>query len=107
MRFIAMRLALRIVLKLRPIIARIKRHNRSLADQADRAGDSVPLNLGEGNRRTGRDRKYHFSISSGSAEEVRTALYVAIAKGYLTESLTEDVLGDIDQLQAILWKLTH
>ena len=45
--------------------------------------------------------------SAGSAEEVRTALRVAVAWGYLKEESIREVLEELDQYQAIMWKLTR
>ena len=105
MRFIAMDLAVSIISQLRRIVPIIRRNDRRAAEQMDEASTSIALNLGEGNRRQGRDKKYLFTVASGSTEEVRTALLVSIAKGNLKEKSVEKVLDDIDHLQAILWKL--
>ena len=105
MRFEALELALGIIAQLRKILRTIRRHDSRLANQIRDAGSSVVLNLGEGSRRRGRDRSHLFSISAGSAEEVRVALRVAQAWGYLTETSLRDILEDIDRLQRILWKL--
>ena len=45
--------------------------------------------------------------TAGSAEETLTCLRVAEAWGYLGEEAVAEVLGRIDHLQAILWKLTR
>ena len=44
----------------RPLMERIERKDRSLADQVRRAAQSVMLNVREGNRRVGRDRAHGF-----------------------------------------------
>jgi four helix bundle protein len=85
----------------------IRRRDPRLATHIRDAGSSVALNLGEGNRREGRDRTHLWRIASGSAEEVRTALRVAVAWGYLSEEAVVDALARIDCLQAMLWKLTR
>ena len=107
MRFIAMEITIRIIVCLRPLVEIVRQNDSKLAGQITTAGSSISLNLGEGDRRTGRDRKHFFKISSGSAEEVRTALRVAVAWGYLKEESIREVLEDIDQYQAIMWKLTR
>ena len=107
MRFFALDLAIDIIRQLRPLERTLRIHNRKLANQMSEASSSIALNLGEGNRRWGRDRKHLFSIASGSTEEVRTALRVAVARGELQEQKAAQVLADIDHLQAILWKLTR
>ena len=49
--------------------ARFPRQEGSLRDQAQRAVDSVVLNLAEGCCREGKDRLYHFRVAMGSASE--------------------------------------
>ena len=105
MRFDALELALLIISRLRKILAVIRRHDGKLANQLRDAGSSIALNLGEGSRRRGRDRLHLYSIAAGSAEEVRTALRVGLAWGYVTEHTVSETLEDIDRLQRILWKL--
>ena len=106
-RFIALELALEIIRKLRPIVRKIRTRDRRLATQLSDAGSSGALNLGEGVRRTGKDRIHLWNIASGSEEEVRTALRVASAWGYVEDHEIEVVLGDIDRLQRIVWKMTR
>jgi four helix bundle protein len=107
MRFIAHELALEIIRQLRPLVQLIRRHDSKLTNQTRDAASSIALNLAEGNKRQGRDRRHHWTIASGSAEEVRSALQVAEAWGYLEQRQTTDALQTIDQLQRILWKLTR
>ena len=107
MRFHALELALGILALLRKLLPSIRRHDSRLANQIRDAGSSIALNLGEGNRRAGRDRAHLWRIASGSAEEVRSALRVAVAWGYLSEKTVADALKRVDHLQAILWKLTR
>ena len=49
--------------------ARFPRKEATLKDQAQRAADSVVLNLAEGCCREGKDRLYHFRVAKGSASE--------------------------------------
>ena len=107
MSFLALERALRVITRLRKIHHSIHRRDRRLATHIRDAGNSVALNLGEGNRRKGADRLHLWRIASGSAEEVRVALRVAVAWGYVGEKTIAEVLGEIDQLQAMLWKLTR
>jgi len=107
MRFEALELTLHIIAILRKLLPSIQRRDPRLATHIRDAGSSVALNLGEGNRRVGRDRAHLWRIASGSAEEVRVALRVTVAWGYLGEKAVAEALQGIDQLQAILWKLTR
>jgi four helix bundle protein len=68
---------------LRPLAARIRRQDRSLADQLVRAASSVALNIAEGmRRRQGISGRGSFN-AAGSASESLAALKVAVAWGYL------------------------
>ena len=107
MRFDALELSLGIIGNLRRILPAIRTRDPGLATQIRNAGSSVALNLAEGNRRRGRDRIHLWNVASGSAEELRVALRVAAAWGYLSEHRTTEANAKIDHLQAMLWKLTR
>ena len=87
--------------------ALIRRHSRSLADQVERASQSVPLNLREGARRRGADRKHLYTVASGSAGEVRAVLDVAVARGWLDEAKLEALRKLLDREAAMLYRLTR
>jgi four helix bundle protein len=70
-----------------------------------RAASSVALNLAEGNRRTGQDRLQFFRIAAGSAAEVRAALEVALAWGYIDAAPLAET--ELDRVLAMVWRLTH
>ncbi len=105
--FIALELSLSLIESLRPIVVRVRRRNSRLARQIEDAASSVAANLGEGNRRTGRDRIHFFSIAAGSADETRCHLRVAKAWGWLIDRDIHHPLHLLDRELAILWKLTH
>ena len=92
---------------LRPLIERIERRDRSLADQARRAAQSVMLNVREGNRRAGRDRLHSFRIAAGSADEIVGALDVAEVFGYLGPADVAAALGLADRVLAMLFRLAN
>ena len=104
-RFHAYDAALAMVAALRPVLAQLSKGDRSLADQVRRAASSVALNLAEGNRRTGQDRLQFFRIAAGSAAEVRAALEVALACGYIDPAPVAEV--ELDRVLAMVWRLTH
>ncbi len=84
MPFVAYDLSLQLVAALRGPLACIRRgHNGSLAEQLDRAADSVHQNLAEAGGRHGADRTRLFRYSYGSLREVRASLELAVAKGFL------------------------
>ena len=106
-RFEALEIALAAVRSLRPILPSIRQSDPRLATHIRDAGSSMALNLGEGNRRAGRDKTHLWRIASGSAEEVRTALRVAIAWGYVEEARVARALDRIDRFQAMVSRLTR
>ena len=105
--FQALELSLDLVRSLRRPVERLRVRNRSLSEQIRRAASSISLNLAEGRRRSGADRVHHWRIAAGSAEEVRTALRVALAWGDLPSAEVSEALQLLDRLLAITWRLTH
>jgi four helix bundle protein len=105
MTFVAYDVALQLIRELRSIVESLREQNRDLADQITRAGSSVLLNLGEGNRRRGGDRRRFFDYAHGSASEVRTALDTADAWGWVVEASA--ARATLDRLLGLLWGLTH
>src|SRR5687767_1725698 len=105
--FIAYELSLELIDSLAGIPERIGKHDGDLARQLRRAGSGVPLQIAEGNRRTGKDRLHFFRIASGSANEVRATLQVALRWRYLDAEAAARALSLCDRLLAILWRLTE
>ena len=73
--------SIQLVETLRPLVPRIRRHDRSLADQLVRATNSVALNIAEGEHSDPGNRKARFYSAAGSASETLAALRVAVAWG--------------------------
>ena len=105
--FDAYQVALQMIRSLRDIVPKIRMHNPSLAVQIDKAAPSVALNLNEGRRRIGKDRKHLWRVAAGSADEVRACLDVAEAAGYLDLDEIEHTLTLIDRVLAMTWRMTH
>jgi four helix bundle protein len=103
--FIAQNVSLQLIETLAPIVPQIAREDRDLADQLRRAASSVTLNLAEGSRSKGGNKQKHFAIAHGSANEVRAALQVARAWGWLSDAAAPFAI--LDRLLALLWRLTH
>ncbi len=99
--------AVELVAALRAPIASIAAHDADLARQLRRAAASVPLNIGEGNQRSGGDRTHHFRIAAGSAAETLAGLRVALAFGYAEADGLTVALALCDRVKAMLWRLTH
>ena len=96
-----------ITCELKPIALVLDGRDRALAIQLRKAASSVSLNLGEGQRRGGRDRLQLFRIASGSANEVRACLDVGVAWGWLDADRIERARELLDRVLAMLWRLTH
>ena len=105
MNFQALEVSLALIRSLRAPLARLVTHDSDLADQLRRAASSAALNLGEGRRRTGKDRAFHFRVAAGSASEVRVALQVAAAWGYVDEQALAEPLALVDRVLAMTWRL--
>ncbi|MEJ7604666.1 MAG: four helix bundle protein, partial [Kofleriaceae bacterium] len=97
--------AKQLVVRLRDVVPVIQRVDHDLADQLRRAASSVVLNLAEGQRFDNGNKLRHYKIAQGSAHEVKAALDVAEAWGYLTQATKERAL--LDRLLALLWRLTR
>ena len=76
-------LVLDLIRTLRPLVDDLATRAPDLADQVRRAATSTALNLAEGVRRSGRDKKRAYRIAAAEAHEVRAALDVALAWGFV------------------------
>jgi four helix bundle protein len=107
MRFIALERALEVVRSLRAPLEVVRRRDAKLFDEMRRAANSVCLNLAEGSRRRGADRLHFWRIAAGSAAELRAALHLAEAWGDLDPTTVAHSDALLDQVLAILWRLTR
>jgi four helix bundle protein len=107
MRFEALEISISVIRALRDPVARLEQKDRELARQIRTAASSVPANLAEGRRRAGMDRRHHWRIAAGSADEVHTTLRVAVAWGKLQQSEVDEALRLLDRVLAMTWRLTH
>jgi len=107
MPFDAFEVALELVRSLRAPLAALEQRDPSLAQQLRRAAASVPLNLGEGRRRNGKDRLHLWRVAAGSADEIVASLRVAEALGCLDGASITPALALCDRVLAMLWRLTH
>ena len=99
--------ALEAIELLRPIVARIKKHDRNLARQLTDAANSSVLNTGEGALSDAGTRRSRYQSAAGSANEVRVGILAAIRWGYVTEGASAQALSHYDRIVAMLYKLTH
>ena len=107
MSFDAFDASLEMIRTIRGPLAEIRTCDANLANQIRSAANSVPLNLNEGRRRAGRDRKHHWRIAAGSADELVAALRVAEAWGYTETNKIEPSLKVLDRILAMTWKMTR
>jgi four helix bundle protein len=105
--FVTYEVSLEMVAAIRPILELVGARDRNLADQMRRAASSVPMNLAEGAERAGRDKSHSYRIASGSAKELRAALQIATAWGYIRENEARSALELLDRLGALLWRLNR
>ena len=80
---------------------------RSIGDQVIRSASSVPLNLAEGNGRSGRDRLHHFRIALASAREVDTHLRLLVGARAVNRLRATAALRLLDDVRAMTWRLLH
>ena len=107
MAFQVEKLSIELIEALCPLVARIKRHDRSLSDQLTRAVSSVALNIAESNYSDPGNRRARLFTAAGSANETRAALRVAVAWGYCSAGEAEAPCALADRVVGMLWKLTH
>ena len=103
----AQSLVLELIRALAPLCVRLRRCAPALADQLERAATSVALNLAEGSRRAGRDRRRVYRIAAGEAQEVRAALDVAAAWGHLGAAELAAARALADQVGAVTYVLAR
>jgi four helix bundle protein len=92
---------------IKPLVPRIKRHDRSLADQLVRAASSVALNIGEADLSDPGNQRARFFTAAGSASESLTALRVAVCWGYIATEEAEVASGLLRRVLSMLWKLSR
>ncbi len=91
---------------LQPLVVRIKRQDKSLADQLTRAASSIALNIAESSYSDPGNKRARLFTAAGSANETRAALRVAIAWSHFTPADAKASLALVDRIVAILWSLT-
>ncbi|MEZ4399832.1 MAG: four helix bundle protein [Kofleriaceae bacterium] len=103
----AQTLVLQLIRLLRPLVAEINRSSPGLGDQLRRAATSVALNLAEGTRRIGADKRRVYRIAAAEAQELKAALAVAVAWGYLDDSATTSAMELAERVGATTYRLAR
>ena len=96
--FIAYDVSIELIQNLRHLVPIIKQHDHNLADQIQRGATSISLNLNEGSRLTAGNKRKHFDIAHGSANEVKGALDLADAWGLVAAEATSEARRILDRL---------
>ena len=107
MAFQVAEISLQLIENLRPLVARIRAKDKSLADQLTRAASSVALNIGEARHSDPGNRRARLFTAAGSASECQMALRVAVAWGYLGAEDGQAALALRDRIRAVLWRMTR
>ena len=92
---------------LRPLLARIAKHDADLADELRRAAKSVLLNIGESEGLSPGRKRQHREIALGSLYEVRSAIDCAVLLGYVEEAEAADAAELAYRVGGMLYRLTH
>ena len=95
--------ALDLIRALVPVVKQLKMFDANIADQVVRAATSITLNVSEGAKRAGKDRRRFYVMAQGSAAEIRGALDTADAWGWRVNS--EEAKAILDRELALLWGL--
>ena len=105
-RFIAYDIAFEFASRVRPVLAPLRRRDRSLEDQLRRATASTVLNISEGDGKSSlRDQARFFEIARGSCREARAALKLAAIWGYVDGATVSELDALADRVCALLSKL--
>jgi four helix bundle protein len=67
----------------------------------------MALNIAESEYSDPGNRRARLFTAAGSTNESRSALRVAVAWGYIPAERAASVLARLDEVMAILWRLTH
>ena len=99
--------SLDLVAALQPLVSRIKRHDRSLAQQLVRAASSITLNIAESDYSDPGTKRSRLFSAAGSANETRAAVRLAVRWRYCAAEEVAAAEQLLDRVIAMLWKLTH
>ena len=98
--------ALRAAGGLRQILAVVRKRDRSLFDQINRAMNSVVLNIAEADGNDAGTARARFATACGSAKEVRAGLQLGVAYGYFPSAKVQAVDIALDEVCAMSWRLS-
>jgi len=105
MAFKVLEMAIRLDGLLRKPLMAIRRHNRSLEGQLDRAMPGVVMQLAESTGRNGADRTHLVRNAAGSLCEVVAGVRLALNREYLRDADVAEAVRLADEIGAILYTL--
>ena len=106
-RLIVLEVSVELIEELVDVVERIRKKDAGLAKQIRASASSVALNIGEGSRRRGGSKTYHYRVAAGSADETKCALRVAVAWRYVGKEDVVRCLELVDRINAMLHRLTR
>ena len=90
-----------------PFLRTIRERDAKLANQLQRAAQSVVLNIAEARGNDAGNARLRFATACGSAKEVRAALHVASDWGYIEAQRAAHLDDRLDRVCAITWCLSR
>ncbi len=85
------------------IISKIELKDYSLKDQINRSSGSIMDNIAEGFERQGNNEfRQYLTIARGSCGEVKSQLYRAVDRDYITESTFNELLNKAREISKML-----
>ncbi len=90
-----------------PLLRTIHARDAKLANQLQRAAQSVVLNIAEARGNDAGNARLRFATACGSAKEVRAALHVASDWGYIDAHRAAQLDERLDRVCAITWCLSR
>ena len=106
MALIVQQKALKAATELRYLLPGLRKRDRSLFDQVNRAMTSVVLNIAEADGNDPGTARARFASACGSAKEVRAGLQLAVAYGYVSNAKANQVDTTLDEVCAMSWRLS-
>ena len=91
---------------LRQVLPVVRKRDKSLFEQIQRAMNSVVLNIAEADGNDAGTARARFSTACGSAKEVRAGLQLMVAYGYVSSSRINEVDTALDEVCAMSWRLS-
>ena len=107
MRFEVLHNSYQLIRDLRRPLEVIRRSDARLHNQLRTAAASIALNIAEGRGRDGKDRRHHWRIAHGSAEEVCAILHVAESFGDVSARESDAAQQTLTRILQMLWRMTH